>query len=104
MTDLGLHFDQKSFCRLFPFYFQISPDLKILNFGRSLSKTCTTIKKNDFFFDHFILKRPHIETSTFEEIKTYANNHVELEYLASKISFRGQLVYMNDSLIFVGTP
>ena len=104
MTNLGLHFDQDSFCKLFPFYIQIDTDLKILNFGKSLSKTCTAIQTNDFFFSHFTLQRPHLKSSNIEEIKKYCNDYVVIVYLKTNTSYRGQFINMNESILFVGTP
>ena len=92
MTNLGLHFDQDSFCKLFPFYIQIDTDLKILNFGKSLSKTCTAIQTNDLFFDHFTLKRPYLKSSNIEEIRKHCNDYVLLEYLKTNTAFRGQFI------------
>lgn len=104
MNELELQFNQDNFSKLFPFYIQINSDLKILNFGKSLSKICSDLKKNDSFFDHFILKRPHLLASNFAEIKNYCNCHIEIEYLSTQTIFRGQFLCMDTLLVFVGTP
>lgn len=104
MSGLGLYFNEESFNRLFPFYFQLSPDFRILNFGKSLAKVCPDLEKENLFTDFFEIVRPHIKTISFQEIINNSDQHILLKYSKTELLLRGQFEQTGDSLLFVGSP
>ncbi|OCB78476.1 PAS domain S-box protein [Flavobacterium crassostreae] len=104
MTGSGFHFDEESFNNLFPFYFQIRPDLRLSNFGKSLAKICPDLQQGNLFTTDFEIKRPHLTTVTFEELVNHGEQHLLLEYAKTNVTLRGQFVKMGVSLLFVGSP
>lgn len=104
MSGLGLYFNEESFNRLFPFYFQLSPDFRILNFGKSLAKVCPDLEKENLFTDFFEIVRPHIKTISLEEIIKNSDQHILLKYSKTELLLRGQFEQTGDSLLFVGSP
>ncbi|MCG9791626.1 PAS domain S-box protein [Flavobacterium algicola] len=104
MDSLGIKFNQDSFNRLFPFYIQISSDLRILNFGKSIAKVCPHLKKGSLLIDFFEIKRPHLEVIAFDEITQNTDQHILMELTENKLLLRGQFELLDDSVLFVGSP
>jgi PAS domain S-box-containing protein len=104
MEKLGFNFDEDSFNRLFPFYILIDSDLKIKGFGKSLAKTLPLIKLHDDFSRSFSIKRPHIETPTFEDLVALFNQLIVIQTTSEDIDLRGQFQEHNGSVLFVGSP
>lgn len=104
MAELAMHFNEDSFNRLFPFYFQLSTDFHILNFGKSLAKVCPDLQKNDLFTASFEIKRPHLNTISFEELLKNSDQHILLRYAKTDLTLRGQFEIMDDTLLFLGSP
>lgn len=104
MNKLEFNFSDDSFNRLFPFYILIDQSLQIVSFGKSLSKICPFTKKATSFFDNFIIKRPNIETFSFDEILIYSNQLIVIENKKNAMSLRGQFELVNNCLLFVGSP
>jgi PAS domain S-box-containing protein len=104
MEKLGFNFDEDSFTKLFPFYILIDSDLKIKGFGKSLAKTLPLIKLNDDFAASFVVKRPYVETSTFESLIAVFSQLVVLGTTFDTIDLRGQFQEHNGSILFVGSP
>ncbi len=104
MNTLEFNFSDDSFNRLFPFYILINDSLQIESFGKSLFKICPTLQKSTSFQDNFIIKRPHLENPTFNEIINNSNQLTVIENKINGISLRGQFELLNNSLLFVGSP
>lgn len=104
MNTLEFNFSDDSFNRLFPFYILINNSLQIESFGKSLFKICPFLQKSTSFSDIFIIKRPHLESPTFEEIIINSNQLTVIENITNGISLRGQFELVNNSLLFVGSP
>ncbi|MEZ7500209.1 PAS domain S-box protein [Flavobacterium sp. Arc3] len=104
MKNLEFNFDEDSFNKLFPFYILIDSDLKIKGFGKSLAKALPLIKLNDDFAASFRVKRPHIESDTFENIVSVFNQLVLIGTTSEDIDLRGQFQEYNGSILFVGSP
>ncbi|SDX04233.1 PAS domain S-box protein [Flavobacterium degerlachei] len=104
MKNSEFNFDEDSFNKLFPFYILIDYDLKIKGFGKSLAKALPLIKLNDDFAASFRVKRPHIESDTFENIISIFNQLVLIGTASEDIDLRGQFQEHNGSILFVGSP
>lgn len=104
MKNLGFQFDENSFNKLFPFYILIDSNLKIIGLGKSLSKTFPSIKLNDNFASTFEVKRPYIENSTTDGLKTIIDQLVVLGTTDDSVDLRGQFQEYKDSILFVGSP
>ncbi|MFT7336623.1 MAG: hypothetical protein ACI9M1_002584 [Porticoccaceae bacterium] len=98
------NFDEDSFNELFPFYFLIDSDLKINGIGKSLAKALPSIKLHDNFASSFTVKRPYVETSTFENLVTVHNQLVVIITALETIDLRGQFQEHNGFILFVGSP
>lgn len=91
---------------LFPFYFILDQSLMIVQSGKSMLKLCPTIVGTNFH-DHFKFKRPSFEIKfTFESIAGYSNQVFIFELCKNggSIFLRGQIIPVNDTLLFVGSP
>lgn len=104
MEKVEFNFDEDSFNKLFPFYILINSDLKIKGFGKSLAKTLPLIRLNDDFATSFRVKRPQIDTPTFENLVAIFNQLVVIEATAESIDLRGQFQEHNGAILFVGSP
>ena len=104
MEKAGFNFDEDSFNKLFPFYILIDSDLKIKGFGKSLAKTLPSIKLNDDFAASFAVKRPYIDTPTFENLVSVFNQLVVIETTVEDIDLRGQFQEYDGAILFVGSP
>lgn len=104
MTKLELKFNEDSFNRLFPFYILISPDLKIINYGKSLSKIGSKLLLERPFLEFFKIKRPLLTEPSFQDIIKNNDQYILLEYKSNGVLLRGQFEYLDDNLLFVGTP
>ena len=104
MAEVAMHFNEDSFNRIFPFYFQLSSDLKIVNFGKSLAKICPDLKKETSFNAHFTVSRPQLENVCFATLLENNEQHILLKYEKTDLTLRGQFEIMDDTLLFVGSP
>jgi PAS domain S-box-containing protein len=104
MKNLEFQFDENNFNKLFPFYILIDSNLKIIGFGKSLSKTFPSIKLNDNFASTFEVKRPFIENSTTDGLKAIIDQLVVLGTTDDMVDLRGQFQEYKDSILFVGSP
>lgn len=104
MDGKGLNIDFESFNRLFPFYFQMSADLKIISFGHSLLKVCPDLKIGAVMNDFFEINRPHLDCLSFEEIMKNKEQHVLVECIQNQLLLRGQFEFIDNTLLFVGSP
>lgn len=104
MNKLEFNFSEDSFNRLFPFYILIDNTLQIESFGKGLAKICPNLARSINFPDNFIIRRPHLEKPTFQEIVFNSNQLTVIECKKSGMSIRGQFERLNDSLLFVGSP
>ena len=104
MTGLLLNNDQLN--ELFPFHFILENSLKVVQAGKSMLKLCPDIIGKPFQA-YFKFKRPAFEIKyTFESIASYANQVFifELHKKNESLYLRGQVVVINDTLLFVGSP
>ncbi|UQD55842.1 PAS domain S-box protein [Flavobacterium sp. K5-23] len=104
MEKLRFDFDQKNFNKLFPFYILIDSDLKIKGFGESLAKALPKIKLNDDFAASFAVKRPYVDTPTFENLVAVFNQLVLIATTSESVDLRGQFQELNGCILFVGSP
>lgn len=104
MAEVAMHFNEDSFNRIFPFYFQLSSDLKIINFGKSLAKVCPDLERNAPFSSCFAVTRPQLEIVSFAELLKNDKQHILLKYAKTDLTLRGQFEIMDDTLLFVGSP
>ena len=98
-------FPEEQFNRLFPFYFIIDSDLKVLRVGKSLSKLLPEMemKKID---EIFIFKRPGHDELSFQTLGQLNQLIIIESKGAERITLRGQFEFLEDSklLLFAGTP
>ena len=104
MTEVAMHFNEDSFNRIFPFYFQLSSDLKIVNFGKSLAKICPTLQLEDNFLDNFTIERPFLEKASFQDLIDNLDQLIILKFKKEQTPLRGQFQLVEGAVLFVGTP
>ncbi|MBF2707564.1 PAS domain S-box protein [Flavobacterium soyangense] len=99
-------FSETQFNRLFPFYFLINRDLKIVSTGKSLGKLCD-IQKIINFNQFFSIPRPLTLINSFEDLIALQNQLVVMELSSDKkLKLRGQFEYMEETqeILFLGSP
>ncbi|MBB1192629.1 hypothetical protein DNC80_02970 [Flavobacterium sp. SOK18b] len=104
MKNLALCFDENSLNRLFPFYILVSPNFEIISFGSSLGKVCQDLGNNVLFTNVFKIRRPHVDSVSFQSIVAQCNNHVVMQHNISGLSLRGQFELLGENILFVGSP
>jgi PAS domain S-box-containing protein len=106
MQNSVFQFDRDQFNRLFPFYVLLDTSLTIVDVGMSLLKMRPGII-NSPFQDHFLLKRPTIETLSFDTLNERIQELliVEMYHDTQSLPLRGQLKLLGTGqLIFLGSP
>lgn len=91
---------------LFPFHFILDRSLVITQCGKSMLKLCPAIVGNNFQ-EYFKFKRPSFEIKySFESISSYKNQVFifELHKKNGPVFLRGQIIPINNTLLFVGSP
>ena len=104
MPEISFNKDQLDV--LFPFHFVLDRSLTIVQTGRSMLKLCPGMVGCSFR-DHFRFKRPAFEIKyTFESISSYSKQVFifELYRMDHPLCMRGQVMFINDHLFFVGSP
>lgn len=98
-------FPEEQFNRLFPFYFIIDSDLKVLRVGKSLSKLLPEMEKKKID-EIFIFKRPGHDELSFQTLGQLNQLIIIESKGAERITLRGQFEFLDDSklLLFAGTP
>lgn len=105
MQKRTFSFSEESFNRLFPFYFLLDKNMKVISVGKSMSKI-SALSAGDFFFSKNYIKRPAVDLETYH---TLCNLSGQLVIIGSKeqpnLMLRGQLdTFDEDCLLFVGAP
>jgi PAS domain S-box-containing protein len=101
-----IQFNNQQFNRLFPFYFVLDKDLRLVSLGNSLVKLIN-ISIGDEFERKFRIQRPVLEALNFQSILSLQHQLVALDYLLdTSISLRGQFEYLEETqqLLFIGSP
>ena len=101
-----ISFTSDQFNRLFPFYFVINRDLRIISVGTSMAKLCR-FEEDKKFNDYFTIPRPYTQINTLDDLKSVNNDLIILEFRsAGKLLLRGQFEYLHeaDLALFVGSP
>ncbi|MBX9808473.1 MAG: hypothetical protein K2X95_11825, partial [Flavobacteriaceae bacterium] len=99
-------FNEAQFDHLFPFYILINKDLKIVGYGKSISKLCD-LQKAKNFNQLFTIPRPLTLINSFEDLIALQNQLVLMELSSDKkLTLRGQFEYMQetDEILFLGSP
>lgn len=104
MDGLEFKFQEESFNKLFPYFILIDSSFQIVGFGKSIAKICANLKANVSFNDFFVLKRPHAETNTYDELLKFSNQLVIIESKLDGEALRGQFEILDGQLLFVGSP
>jgi PAS domain S-box-containing protein len=104
--SVNFSFNETQFNRLFPFYILINKDLKVVAFGKSISKLCNLLIDQNFE-QCFNIPRPHTIINSFEDLISLQNQLVVMELSSDKkLMFRGQFEYKEETeeILFLGTP
>lgn len=106
MLEKGIHFNEQSFSAIFPFYFIMDKQQRILNIGPSLKKMIPDIVPNCQFEDFFNFKSPFFLKDTTElSIQNLEGNLIVLTVLNhTKTFLRGQIIPYGEHLMFIGSP
>ncbi len=107
MSLQKLSFDIAQWKRLFPFFFLVDEEMKLLSFGKSLVKI-VSIKEGQFFDTIFEIKSPQVGQIRFNELKEKQGEIFLLGALPaqSKILLKGQFEFLPETnqLLFLGSP
>lgn len=89
---------------LFPFHLVISPDFRIAQSGRALSRLCPELRPGAPLAQHFRLLRPAQEWSP--EVIQRANSLVMIENIDNRLTLKGELRRLpkQDMILFIGVP
>ena len=104
MESTLFNFTEKSLNRLFPFYILMDSNLSIQKIGSSLQKLFPEINSNDLFETHFSISRPHYSVINLETVSKLNNELIVLEGYHRKISIRGQFEFVDNTILFLGSP
>lgn len=99
-------FNEAQFNRLFPFYILINKDLKVVAFGKSISKLCD-LQKDQNFNQFFSISRPQTVLNSFDDLIALQNQLVVMELSSDKkLMLRGQFEYKEETaeILFLGSP
>ena len=92
--------------RIFPFYFLLNDELKIISFGKSFEKLFSN-PQNKLFSDLLSVFRPQINTLTTEQLVSLTNQLVILKTTDERqIVLRGQFekIDNDNAVLFLGDP
>lgn len=105
MQQKSFSFSEQSFNRLFPFYFLLDRNLTVISVGKSMTKI-SALSVGDFFFSKNYIKRPAVDTNTYETLCGLSGQLVIIgNNEQPNLLLRGQLdQFDGDCLLFVGTP
>jgi PAS domain S-box-containing protein len=99
-------FNEAQFNRLFPFYIVINKDLKVVAFGKSISKLCN-LQKDQYFNQCFSISSPQTVVNSFDDLMALQNQLVVMELNTDKkLMFKGQFEYKEETteMLFLGSP
>ena len=105
MTSGSFNISYAQFEDVFPFYFVVGREMRVLSSGRSLKKlSAGGDVDGSAFGDLFTVVRPRAEL-TFEALAQRANMLFVLDWCGG-VRLRGQFVYVEDQdrLLFLGSP
>jgi PAS domain S-box-containing protein len=98
--------EQKQLNELFPFHFVLNESLTVIHAGQSLQKLCPNAL-NSNFQDIFKFKRPSFGIQySFDSISSFLNQVFifEIKNRAEALFLRGQVIRVNNVLLFAGSP
>jgi PAS domain S-box-containing protein len=99
-------FNEAQFNNLFPFYILINKDLKVVAFGKSISKLCN-LQKDQNFNQFFSISSPQTVVSSFDDLIALQNQLVVMELSSDKkLVLKGQFEYKEEKaeMLFLGSP
>lgn len=99
-------FNEAQFNRLFPFFILINKELKVVAFGKSISKLFN-LQKDQNFNQFFSIPRPHTAVNSFEDLIALQNQLVVVELFSDKkLMLKGQFEYKEETaeMLFLGSP
>jgi len=99
-------FNEKQLNRLFPFYILINREMKVVSYGKSISKLYD-FKNIELFNDFFTIPRPYTKINSFNDLIALEDHLIVLESVTSeKLKLRGQFEYIEstENILFVGSP
>ena len=90
---------------VFPFFFALDRELRLVDCGRSLAKVCSSVQVGTPLGSLFTISRPRLKVG-FEALLRARANTFFLDSLSHPIRLRGQLYYEpeSDLLLFLGAP
>lgn len=104
---MALNIEKEKFDTLFPFYFMVDPNLKIVEAGVALKKAIPVIDLNTTELeDIFNVRRPDPFTVKYSSLLQYTNQLFVLGSLTNDLLLKGQFVHLatEDKMMFVGSP
>lgn len=105
MNEFTFRFSLTDFDKIFPFYFLLDADFKIVHYGTGLAKILPEIKSGLSFTEIFYLKRPNIQLLNLDYTEEILNQLVIIEsFQDSSICLKGQFELHHEYLLFVGSP
>lgn len=94
----------EQFQGLFPFFVKLNKDLQIFEIGDSLKKVAPELSQQPTFFEAFEIKRPFLNENSWEELNELTDQLIIVSLKKQEIDLRGQFEYIEDCLVFLGTP
>jgi signal transduction histidine kinase/CheY-like chemotaxis protein len=90
-----------AFASAFPFHFAVGSDARVVQVGPSLARVFGDVQLGASALDVFQPIRPRFRAS---ELRAHVRTLLTLEHLATRTVFRGELVEIDDALVFLGGP
>lgn len=89
---------------LFPFFFEVGADFRLLRLGRSLHKTCPKLSAGDSFDECFAPSRP-VAAFELEKLRNTRETLYVIEDRTTGLNLRGQIIGLkHGGFIFLGSP
>ena len=89
----------------FPFHLGLDDQLRVVQWGASLGKICSTLQVGQLFNDHFQIKRPAV-TVSYQDLCRSLDSLFIMSPLGTELQLRGQLILSRDTgiLLFLCSP
>lgn len=102
----NISFSKEQFNYIFPFYLEISSNMKLTSLGKSVRKIIGENNLEVNFFDLFSVERPHLDDFSWDVLLTSSHELFIIRSKSNNVLFRGQFEYLseNNSLLFIGSP
>jgi PAS domain S-box-containing protein len=105
MSSNNIQFSISGFGKIFPFFFLLDKDLRIIERGSANRKIFPEID-NLILTDVFLFKRPSLTLIKWEQLVDFSDQLILLEHIKNKVTLRGQfsLLPCGTKLLFAGAP